>query len=56
MTTSISIERAGDGRLLAEGELRHVCVDPETMEKRELPRRLREALSQFAVEPERIAR
>jgi acyl-CoA thioester hydrolase len=56
ITTSMSIERAHDGRLLAEGELRHVCIDPQTMEKRELPERLREALSRFTAEPERIAR
>jgi acyl-CoA thioester hydrolase len=56
ITTSISIERAEDGRLLAEGELRHVCVDAQTMEKRELPRHLRDVLSRFTVESERIAR
>jgi acyl-CoA thioester hydrolase len=55
ITTSIAIERAGDGRLLAEGELRHVCVDPQTMEKREIPTRLRDALAPFAVAPEPIA-
>jgi acyl-CoA thioester hydrolase len=55
ITISIAIERAGDGRLLAEGELRHVCVDPHTMEKREIPIRLREALAPFTVAPEPIA-
>jgi acyl-CoA thioester hydrolase len=55
VTTTIAIERSGDGLLLAEGELRHVCVDPKTMEKREIPTRLRDALAQFAAAPEPIA-
>jgi acyl-CoA thioester hydrolase len=55
VTVSIEIERAEDGHLLAEGELRHVCVDPETMEKREIPARLREALTSFTTAAEPIA-
>lgn len=35
MTSRLVIER--DGELLVEGTLRHVCVDPETKTKRELP-------------------
>jgi acyl-CoA thioester hydrolase len=48
ITTVLSIERVADGALLVEGELRHVFVDPETMEKREIPMRLREALGRYA--------
>jgi acyl-CoA thioester hydrolase len=55
ITTSIAIERAEDGLLLAEGELRHVCVAPHSMEKREIPSRLREALAQFTAAPEPIS-
>jgi acyl-CoA thioester hydrolase len=48
MTTALSAERAADGALLVEGELRHVFVDPETMQKREIPRAVREALGRYA--------
>jgi acyl-CoA thioester hydrolase len=49
MTMDLTAERVGDGVLLAEGELRHVFVDPETFEKREIPERVREQLTRFAV-------
>jgi acyl-CoA thioester hydrolase len=55
ITTSMSIERVDDGVLLAEGELRHVCVDPRSLEKREIPAPLREALAPFTAETEPIA-
>jgi acyl-CoA thioester hydrolase len=55
ITTSMAIERAADGLLLAEGELRHVCVDPRSMEKREIPSSLRGALARFTAAPEPIA-
>jgi acyl-CoA thioester hydrolase len=48
MTTSLSVERAADGALLVEGELRHVFVDPHTMQKREIPSAVREALGRYA--------
>jgi acyl-CoA thioester hydrolase len=48
MTTVLSIERVGDGAPLVEGELRHVFVDPESMEKREIPEPVRQALGRFA--------
>jgi acyl-CoA thioester hydrolase len=48
MTTALSIERAADGALLVEGELRHVFVDPDTMGKREIPSPVREALGRYA--------
>jgi acyl-CoA thioester hydrolase len=55
ITTRLGIERVEDGRLLAEGELRHVCVDPQSMDKREIPGRVRAALAPFSIEAERIA-
>lgn len=47
MTTAVAIER--DGELLVEGTLRHVCVDPETLTKRELPAFIRANLAPFVV-------
>jgi acyl-CoA thioester hydrolase len=55
ITTWLRVERAEDGTLLAEGELRHVCVDPQRMEKREIPERVRAALAPFSAEAERVA-
>jgi acyl-CoA thioester hydrolase len=49
MTMDLTAERVPDGLLLAEGELRHVFVDPETFQKREIPEQVREQLSRFAV-------
>jgi acyl-CoA thioester hydrolase len=49
MTMDLTAERVGDGAVLAEGELRHVFVDPQTFEKREMPEQVREQLSRFAV-------
>jgi acyl-CoA thioester hydrolase len=54
ITTSMAIERVDDGALLAEGELRHVCVDPRSMKKREIPERLRDALAPFTAEIEPV--
>jgi acyl-CoA thioester hydrolase len=48
MTTELDIERVVDGGLLAEGELRHVFVDPDSFQKREIPAAVREGLSRFA--------
>jgi acyl-CoA thioester hydrolase len=45
ITTSIAAERAADGEVLAEGELRHVFVDLATRRRREIPPRVREALT-----------
>jgi acyl-CoA thioester hydrolase len=49
MTLDLTAERVEDGVLLAEGELRHVFVDPGTFQKREMPDQVREQLSRFAV-------
>ena len=48
MTMDLTAERVGDGVLLAEGELRHVFVDPQTFQKREMPEQVREQLTRFA--------
>ena len=48
MTMALTVERVGDGELLAEGELRHVFVDPDTFQKREIPPAVRAGLSRFA--------
>jgi acyl-CoA thioester hydrolase len=49
MTTGLRIERVADGALLAEGELRHVFVDPDSFKKRDIPDAVRGGLSRFAV-------
>jgi acyl-CoA thioester hydrolase len=49
MTTELSVERAEDGVVLAEGRLRHVFVDPDSFEKNEIPGAVRTALGRFAL-------
>jgi acyl-CoA thioester hydrolase len=51
MSTAIAVERVADGALLAEGELRHVYIDPDRPEKREIPAAVRTGLERFAAEP-----
>jgi acyl-CoA thioester hydrolase len=58
-TTSVvigfAIERAADGAVLVEGELRQVFVDGTTYEKREMPERIREGVLRYrAEEPEQV--
>jgi acyl-CoA thioester hydrolase len=53
MTTALRIERAPDAELLVEGELHHVFVDPQTLQKREIPAAVREVLATGA--PEDVA-
>jgi acyl-CoA thioester hydrolase len=48
MTTDLAVDRVEDGVLLAEGSLRHVFVDPDTFQKREMPGQVRDRLSRFA--------
>jgi acyl-CoA thioester hydrolase len=48
MTTDLSVERVHDRALLAEGEIRHVFVDPHSFEKRDMPPAVRAGLSRFA--------
>jgi acyl-CoA thioester hydrolase len=47
-TTELRAERASDGVVLAEGELRHVFIDPETLAKREIPDEVRAGMTRFA--------
>ena len=47
MTTDIAVTRA-DGAAVAEGELRHVFVDPQSFEKQPMPDDLRAALEPYA--------
>ena len=49
MTLDLTVERVEDGALIAEGELRHVFVDPDTFQKREMPELVRDRLRRFAV-------
>jgi acyl-CoA thioester hydrolase len=46
-TTEFRIERALDGAVLTEGQLRHVFVDPEDFNKREMPDRVRAGLERY---------
>jgi acyl-CoA thioester hydrolase len=47
-TTELRAERVSDGVVLAEGELRHVFIDPKTLAKREIPHEVRAGMSRFA--------
>ena len=44
-----------DGRLVADGEVRHVFVDPASKAKQEIPPRIREALTTLLDEGEQTA-
>jgi acyl-CoA thioester hydrolase len=48
LTTHMTVERAADGALLAEGELRHVCVDPASGAKQPIPDEIRRGLEPYA--------
>jgi acyl-CoA thioester hydrolase len=50
LTTQMTVERVEDGALVAEGELRHVCVDPRTGAKKPIPRAIRERLAPYLAE------
>jgi acyl-CoA thioester hydrolase len=50
LTTHMTVERAADGVLVAEGELRHVCVDPKSGEKQPIPAPIRAGLAPYAVD------
>ena len=47
--TEVTVER--DGVIAAEGELRHVLIDPGSGEKTPIPDDVREALRRYAPEP-----
>ena len=46
--TTISAERVSDGTVLAEADLRHVFIDPHTLEKREIPDEVKAGMARFA--------
>jgi acyl-CoA thioester hydrolase len=50
VTTHMTVERAADGVLVAEGELRHVCVDPRTGAKKSIPDAVRDGLGPYVVD------
>jgi acyl-CoA thioester hydrolase len=46
--TRLIAERVADGTVLAEAELRHVFIDPETLEKKEIPEEVRAGMERYA--------
>lgn len=46
--TALSAERVSDGTVLAEADLRHVFIDPRTLEKKEIPDEVRAGMARFA--------
>jgi acyl-CoA thioester hydrolase len=46
--TAVRAERAADGTLLVEGDLRHVFIDPDAVEKKEIPDEVKAGLARFA--------
>lgn len=54
ITTRLEVRREGEDGVLAEGELRHVFVDPATKAKKPMPEELRPALQRFAIAAEPV--
>lgn len=48
MTTRFTVHRAADAAALAEGEVRHVFVDPASKAKKPIPAQVRRALEPYA--------
>ena len=46
--TRLSAERAADGSVLAEGELRHVFIHAGTLDKKAIPDELRTAMGRYS--------
>ena len=46
--TALTAERVSDGVVLAEGELRHVFIDPHTLEKKEIPEEVRAGMGKYS--------
>jgi acyl-CoA thioester hydrolase len=46
--TTIIAERVADGVVLAEADLRHVFIDPQTLETKEIPAEVRAGMARFA--------
>ncbi|HZC13449.1 MAG TPA: thioesterase family protein [Thermoleophilaceae bacterium] len=57
VVTPFALERAADGGLLVEGEVRQVFVDATSYEKRAMPVPVREGLERYlAEEPDQVPR
>lgn len=50
LTTRMTATRVADGAMVVEGELRHVCVDPETGDKKTIPDEIRGGLEPYLAE------
>jgi acyl-CoA thioester hydrolase len=46
--THLTAERVADGAVLAEADLRHVFIDPDSLEKREIPDEVRLGMGRYA--------
>lgn len=46
--THLTAERVADGTVLAEADLRHVFIDPDSLEKREIPDEVRAGMGRYA--------
>ena len=46
--THLTGQRATDGAVLAEADLRHVFIDPATLEKTEIPEEVRTGMERYA--------
>jgi acyl-CoA thioester hydrolase len=46
--TALTAERVADGAVLAECDMRHVFIDPETLEKTEIPAEVRAGMAKYA--------
>ena len=46
--TRLRAERVSDGQTLVEGDLRHVFIDPTTLEKTEIPDEVRTGMERYA--------
>jgi acyl-CoA thioester hydrolase len=46
--TRLTAERVADGAVLAEADLRHVFIDTESLEKREIPDDIRVGMARYA--------
>jgi acyl-CoA thioester hydrolase len=46
--TALTAERISDRAVLAECDLRHVFIDPETLEKTEIPEEVRAGMAKYA--------
>jgi acyl-CoA thioester hydrolase len=46
--THLTAERVADGAVLAEADLRHVFIDPDSLEKRQIPDEVRVGMGRYA--------